>query len=290
MGNNYELTVAGGGTDDQNLGTATLSGSDLTINIENGNPTTADLATLTTDTELAAAIAASEALDNDTNATNEIQTISSPDASVTVTPVGNNYELTVAQISGGASGNIAPNSITQGDIANNAIGPGEIDSNAVSSDEIDDDSIMNADINSAAAIAGTKINPNFGAQDVTTTGSYISGTTTYPDYVFQKYFLGRSSLNENYLFTSLIEVEAFVKKFHHLPGIKSAAEVESDGHWDLTQGAINNLEKIEELFLHTIEQEKKIDQLKNENESLSAELQSLRKDMDEIKALLQNKN
>ena len=247
-------------------------------------------AVFATDAQLSAAITASEALDLDMDAGNEIQTISSPDASVTVTPVGNNYELTVAQISGGASGNIAPNSITQGDIANNAIGPGEIDSNAVSSDEIDDDSIMNADINSAAAIAGTKINPNFGGQDVTTTGSYISGTTTYPDYVFQKYFLGRSSLNESYDFTSLKEVEAFVKVNHHLPGIKSASEVETDGHWNLTQGAINNLEKIEELFLHTIEQEKKIDQLKTENESLSAELQSLRKDMDEIKALLQNKN
>ena len=205
---------------------------------------------------------------------------------------------------------IIPGTIGQADIGDNAIGAGEIQSNAVSSDEIDDESItaddlavgsvetgeilngtiLNEDIAPGAAIDGTKINPNFGGQDVTTTGSYISGTTTYPDYVFQKYFLGRSSLNENYLFTSLVEVEAFVKKFHHLPGIKSAAEVESDGHWDLTQGAINNLEKIEELFLHTIEQEKKIDQLKTENESLSAELQSLRKDMEEIKALLKNKH
>ncbi|MCM4174296.1 hypothetical protein DHD32_22800, partial [Arenibacter sp. TNZ] len=142
----------------------------------------------------------------------------------------------------------------------------------------------------AGSIDGSQIVANFGAQNVTTTGSFISGTTTYPDYVFQKYFSGHSSLKESYDFTSLKEVEAFVKQNHHLPGIKSASEVESDGHWNLTQGAINNLEKIEELFLHTIEQEKKIDQLKNENESLSTELQSLRKDMDEIKALLQNKH
>ena len=75
-----------------------------------------------------------------------------------------------------------------------------------------------------------------------------------------------------------------------MPGIKSAEEVKKDGFWNLSESNLQNLEKIEELFLHTIEQEKKIDQLKNENESLSAELQSLRKDMEEIKALLKNKN
>ena len=93
-----------------------------------------------------------------------------------------------------------------------------------------------------------------------------------PDYVFQKYFLGNSDLKESYDFQTLAQIEAFIKANH------------------LSQSNLENLEKIEELFLHTIEQEKKIDQLKTENESLSAELQSLRKDMDEIKALLQNKN
>jgi hypothetical protein len=44
-------------------------------------------ANFTTDAELATAITASAALDGDTSNTNEIQTISSPDASVTVTPV-----------------------------------------------------------------------------------------------------------------------------------------------------------------------------------------------------------
>ena len=111
-----------------------------------------------------------------------------------------------------------------------------------------------------------------------------------PDYVFQKYFLGNSDLKESYDFQTLAQIEAFIKANHHLPGIKSAEEVKLDGFWNLSESNLQNLEKIEELFLHTIEQEKKIDQLKTENESLSAELQSLRKDMDEIKALLQNKN
>jgi len=119
---------------------------------------------------------------------------------------------------------------------------------------------------------------------------FTNGTQITPDYVFQKYFLGNSILKDNYAFQTLAQIEDFIKTNHHLPGIKSAEEVKQDGFWNLSESNLQNLEKIEELFLHTIEQEKKIDQLKTENESLSAELQSLRKDMDEIKALLNNKN
>ncbi len=51
---------------------------------------------------------------------------------------------------------------------------------------------------------------------------------------------------------------------------------------------MKNLEKIEELFLHTINQEKEINQLKNKNESLSTQLKLVRKDLEEIKELLKN--
>ncbi|MFD2791660.1 hypothetical protein ACFS1K_17965, partial [Arenibacter antarcticus] len=161
--------------------------------------------------------------------------------------------------------------------------------------------ISNVHISSAAAIAGSKIAPDFGdqnivttgdlsAKDITATGQFYSNTDTIPsipDYVFQKYFKGYSDLKEAYNFKSLAEIEAFVKQHHHLPGIKSAEEVKQDGFWNLSESNLQNLEKIEELFLHTIEQEKKIDQLKKENQSLSTALQSLRKDMEEIKALVQ---
>ena len=156
---------------------------------------------------------------------------------------------------------------------------------------------MNEDIAAGAAIDGSKINPVF-TTNVSTTGNLqvdgnvnVTGThSPVPDYVFQKYYLGTSILNKNYTFNSLAEIEKHIKKKHHLPGVKSAEEIKEQGFWNLGEASKINLEKIEELFLHTIEQEKKIDQLKNENESLSAELQSLRKDMDEIKAFLQNKN
>jgi hypothetical protein len=38
--------------------------------------------------------------------------------------------------------------------------------------------IVNADVSASAAIVGTKVSPNFGSQDVVTTGSMATGTTT----------------------------------------------------------------------------------------------------------------
>ncbi len=62
----------------------------------------------------------------------------------------------------------------------------------------------------AGAIDGTKVVPNFGSQNIITTGNLtvngpvtVGGTPVHPDYVFQKYFLGNSSLKENYDFPSL---------------------------------------------------------------------------------------
>ena len=43
-------------------------------------------------------------------------------------------------------------------------------SNSVDSSKIVDASVVDADVSATAAIAGTKINPNFGSQNVTTTG------------------------------------------------------------------------------------------------------------------------
>ena len=208
-------------------------------------------AVFATDAQLSAAITASEALDLDMDAGNEIQVLS----------------------------------LTGNDLA-----------------------LSNGGGTVTLTIAGSQVDPDFGAQNIVTTGAINGNDITatgdinvagsvfraaidlHPDYVFQKYFLGNSVLKESYDFQTLAQIEAFVKKHHHLPGIKSAMEVKKDGVWDIGASNLQNLEKIEELFLHTIEQEKKIDQLKNENQSLSAELQSLRKDMEEIKALLQNKN
>ena len=53
-----------------------------------------------------------------------------------------------------------------------------IDSGVVTSAKIADGTIVNADINASAAIAGTKISPDFGSQNIATTGGMLIGDTT----------------------------------------------------------------------------------------------------------------
>lgn len=104
--------------------------------------------------------------------------------------------------------------------------------------------------------------------NVRATGSFISGTTTYPDYVFEDYFEGESKLNESYSFQSLNEIEDFIIKNKHLPGVKSIKEVTNkDGKLEvnMTETSIKNLEKIEELYLHLIEVNKSNKSLEEQN-------------------------
>lgn len=80
------------------------------------------------------------------------------------------------------------------------------------------------------------------------------------DYVFQKYFTGTSELKPEYTMLTLAEVESFVKENNHLPSIPSAEEIRENG---LQLGEMNNLllQKVEELTLYIIEQNKRIEAL-----------------------------
>ena len=82
-----------------------------------------------------------------------------------------------------------------------------------------------------------------------------------PDYVFENYYLGESKLNSNYKFLTLPEIETYIKKYHHLPRVPSAKEIEENG-LSLKEMNLLLLEKIEELTLFTIQQQKEIDLLK----------------------------
>ena len=46
------------------------------------------------------------------------------------------------------------------------------------------------------------------------------------------------------------------------------------GHWDLTENILTNLEKVKELYLFTIEQQKRIDSLETKKPGLSQNLGS----------------
>lgn len=82
-----------------------------------------------------------------------------------------------------------------------------------------------------------------------------------PDYVFEKYFNGFSKALHEYELISLEELEVFLKKNLHLPKIPSAAQMEKDGIL-LKEMNLLLLQKIEELTLYTLQQQKEIDALK----------------------------
>lgn len=101
------------------------------------------------------------------------------------------------------------------------------------------------------------------------------------DYVFQKYYTGKSELKADYTMPTLAEIESFTKENHHLPNVPSAQEIQENG---LTLGEMSNalLQKVEELTLYAIEQQKELDRLKTENEnykSLSERLSAIEKEL-----------
>lgn len=80
------------------------------------------------------------------------------------------------------------------------------------------------------------------------------------DYVFQKYYTGKSDLKSDYVMPTLAEIEKFTKENNHLPNVPSAQEIKEKG---LQVGEMSNalLQKIEELTLYIIEQNKRIEML-----------------------------
>lgn len=82
-----------------------------------------------------------------------------------------------------------------------------------------------------------------------------------PDFVFEAYFNGTSTLKPSYQMMDLKDVSAYIKEHHHLPEIKSAATLAEEG-LELKEMNLLLLQKIEELTLYTIEQQSQIDELK----------------------------
>lgn len=95
--------------------------------------------------------------------------------------------------------------------------------------------------------------------------------TGWPDYVFS---------NEYHL-PDLTQLEKYIFLHKHLPGIPTAGEIEKDGA-DLGDNQAAMLQKIEELTLYVIQQNKQIELLKQENQkllSLEAQLDDLKKEI-----------
>jgi hypothetical protein len=79
----------------------------------------------------------------------------------------------------------------------------------------------------------------------------IVETANWPDYVF----------NKKYQLQSLVDLEKYIQQYNHLPNIPAANEIEKNG---LQLGDMQKkmMEKIEELTLYIIQQQKEIDLLK----------------------------
>ena len=88
----------------------------------------------------------------------------------------------------------------------------------------------------------------------------VQNSLDWPDYVF----------NNDYDLMSLQEVEDYINTHHHLPNIPPAAEVEREGII-LGEMQVRLMEKIEELTLHMIAQDKKIEALTNQIKAMSHE-------------------
>lgn len=86
-------------------------------------------------------------------------------------------------------------------------------------------------------------------------------SATWSDFVF----------NDNYQLMPIKDVENFIKEKNHLPNIPTANEVEKNGV-NLGEMDAKLLQKIEELTLYMIAQDKRIEKLEKENETLKTKL------------------
>lgn len=91
--------------------------------------------------------------------------------------------------------------------------------------------------------------------------------------------------DEKYDLPTLEEVEKHIKEKKHLPEIASAKVMEKEGV-NMGEFQIKLLQKIEELTLYSIEQNKQIKQLKNENEALKAQSAKIEKLEQQVQQLL----
>ena len=80
----------------------------------------------------------------------------------------------------------------------------------------------------------------------------VKTTADWSDFVFDK----------TYKLTPLSNVEKFINENHHLPNIPSAENVVENGV-NLVEMDAKLLQKIEELTLYIIQQDKKINDLEN---------------------------
>lgn len=139
-------------------------------------------------------------------------------------------------------------------------------------------------------VGGTTIQPKLHvAGDISTTGKLWTTNSVYADYVFEDYFNGFSKIYKDYKFKSLKEVAEFIKANKHLPGVTPISEItvgENGYTIDLTQLSMQQLEKLEELYLHVIEMNDTLTQKDIEIEALQNKTNELEERLKKLENLL----
>jgi len=113
--------------------------------------------------------------------------------------------------------------------------------------------------------------------DIAATEVKIATYANWADYVF----------NKDYELPTLKEVETHIKEKGHLKDIPNAEEVKKDGFY-LGDMNAKLLQKIEELTLYTIEQQKEIESQSTKIEQLEKENQVLKSLLERVKKLEQS--
>ncbi|WP_378185621.1 tail fiber protein [Aquimarina sp. W85] len=131
----------------------------------------------------------------------------------------------------------------------------------------------NVGIGTRAPDAKLTVKGNIHAQEVKVD---LAGAVA-PDYVFLK----------DYQLKTLDEVDSYIQVNGHLPNIPSAAIMEKEGV-KLKEMNLKLLEKIEELTLYTIEQEKAIQELIKEKDLNTAQNKKIQKLEQELQKLISN--
>jgi len=92
----------------------------------------------------------------------------------------------------------------------------------------------------------------------------VQTSAAWPDYVFEK----------DYQLMELTELSRYINTNKHLPGIPNADEIGNNG---VSMGEMTRLmmEKIEELTLHLIDQNQKIEELQKKNSELQEQIEKI---------------
>jgi len=106
-----------------------------------------------------------------------------------------------------------------------------------------------------------------GTGNLTITGSLTTATTTYPDFVFEP----------SYDLMPLPALASYIADHNHLPSIPSAEEVRALGGVNMSELQVTLLQKIEELTLYALDQNRQLADLGKENALLKSRLETLEK-------------